>query len=365
MNATRRAFAQAEIVACLAVVLVLIAVALPLIGAGRSRSRELASLKNLMTIAAAQAAYGADWNDRQYTNMPDTMALSGGSYLSYVNQFGCPPSTVLGNGTQFPGSGSPGLWAYWVPCAASVGLQSNFALLWPMQMGSIGGATMLGFGMFRLQNAVGFNEYVGGRFMDPVFYAPADRLRASLVGPGFESSYPFTFITAADDEKWTSSYIASPAAMFHPGVFGGDADQTFKSPYTFALSSLSPTVGQCAHPDLKSRMTEYAWLQSPPIVAQNAVDTPLLFNHGAASVPMTLFFDGHVSGMPIQQVLSDNEAVVKGGGAKLWMDSDITIGPWAGYEGYYSTFGADETRTSVHVFTRGGILGRDVITPPR
>jgi len=78
---------------------------------------------------------------------------------------------------------------------------------------------------------------------------------------------------------------------------------------------------------------------------------------------MTLFFDGHVSGMPIRQVLADNQTVMSGGGAKLWMDTDITIGPWADYEGFYSNQSVDDTRTSVHVFTRGGILGRDVIKP--
>jgi len=39
------------------------------------------------------------------------------------------------------------------------------------------------------------------------------------------------------------------------------------------------------------------------------------------------------------------------------------IGPWADYEGFYANQSVDDTRTSVHAFTRGGILGRDVIKP--
>lgn len=361
----RGGFTLTELLVCVVVVTTLVTLFIPLLGAGRSRSRELKSLSNLKTLAGAHAAYGKDWGDRQFTNMPDNMAQSGGIFSNYYSQFGCPPSIVLGYGGSYPGSQGPGLWGYWAPAPCSnIGLAGNFPILWPMQFGSVGGTGSQGFGMWRLQNAVGFNEYVNGRFMDATFYAPADLLAMEQVGPGLESPNPFTYFQSGGDGIALSSYCASPAAMFHPGVFGGDADHVFKSPYTFTEASVSPTVSQCANPDLKTRLSEYYWLQAPPPTAWTSSPGTMPFNLGADSVPMTMFFDGHTAALPVRKVLADNAAVVKGGGAKLWMDTEITEGPWAGYEGFYSFVSVDDTRTSFHVFTREGILGRDCLTAP-
>lgn len=359
-SSCRPGVARLDLVVVLMVVLMGVAILIAMMGAGRSRARELASLSNLKTLAVAHSAYAAQWGDRQFTHMPDGMSAAGGNYQTFVNTFGCPPSVILGFGSGWPGMIPPGLWGYWLPCGeAAVGGPGNFQVMWPLVMSG----AAAGVGMFQLQNVVGFNEFVNGRFMDPVFYAPADLNRMATVGYGLADPNPFTFITAAG-ARWQSSYIASPAAMYHPGVFGGDADSSFKSPLAFSSASISPTVSQCAHPDLKSRMTEEYWLQSPPQErrASSTSDAPL-FNHGASSVPMTLFFDGHVAPMPIRKVLLDNETVVKGGGTALWMDTEITIGNWASIGGFYSNIAVDDTRTSAHVFTRGGILGRDVITP--
>jgi len=353
-------FTIAELLVTIAIAVIVTALIIPALGAGRSRSRELVSLSNLKTLAGAHAAYGVDWGDRQFTHMPDNMAQSNGTYGSYVVLFGCPSSVVLGFGGTFPESSSIGNWGYWVPCASGI-WAANFTLLWPMPFGSVGGGTP-GFGMWRFQNVVGLNEYVGGRFMDPAFYAPADSLAMSVVGPGLESPNPFTFVVSKF-EATLSSFVSSPAAMYHPGVFGGD-DGLFKSPYDFTEASVAPTVAQCAHPALKTRLTEYRWLQAPAFTAPLASPEGAFFNLGADSEPMTLFFDGHTAGLSVRKVLADNDIVVNGGGAKLWMDSEITEGPWAGYEGFYSNLAIDDTRTSFHVFTRGGILGRDVITPP-
>jgi len=334
--------------------------AFPLLGTGRSRSRELVSLSNLKTLAGAHAAYGIDWGDGQFTNMPDKMAQSDGTYENYFSMFGCPPSVVLGYGRIFPPGAILGNWGYWMPCTYG-SHAANFALLWPMPFGTVGGGTP-GFGMWRFQNVVGFHEYVGGRFMDAVFYAPSDSLAMSVVGPGLQSWDPFTYVSGGYEATLTS-YVSSPAAMYHPGVLGGD-DGLFKSPYAFTQASVSPTVAQCAHPDLKTRLIEYRWLQAPAFSAPLATPEGTYFNLGADSEPMTLFFDGHTAGLSVRKVLADNATVVNGGGAKLWMDTEITEGPWAGHEGYYSNLAIDETRTSFHVFTRGGILGRDVISAP-
>lgn len=358
----RAGFTRSELLACVGCTLALAALTCVLLGAGRSQSRELRSLSNLKTLAASHEAYAVDWGGRQFTNMPDNMAQSNGTFADYFSQFGCPPMIVLGFGTTFPAGGGTGEWGHFMPPPCGFGQATNFGQLWPMQLGTQGGGST-GWGMFRLQNIKGFNEYVSGRFMDPVFFAPADTQAMAIVGPGLESPNPYTNITADSNSVFTS-YASSPAAMYHPGVFGGDRDESFKSPFAFSSASASPTVFQCAHPELKSRLIEYRWLQSPPYRPPFTTFDTAFFNMGSDSTPMTLFFDAHTAALPVRKVLADNDAVVKGGGAKLWMDTEITIGPWAGFEGFYSFVSVDDARTSFHVFTREGILGRDCLTAP-
>lgn len=227
-----------------------------------------------------------------------------------------------------------------------------------------------GAGSFILVNTPPINAYVNGRFMDRVFYAPADRARMSAVGPGLASPHSFTLIAQGD---WTnfSSYIMSPAAMFHASVFGGSdegVEGPFKDPHSFDEAFQSPTVSQCTHPALKTRLIEHNWIQSPPFVTNPGLPLgePLHFNMGLDSVPMALFFDGHAGPLPIRKVVEESAAVVASGGKKLWMDDEISAGAWSRYGGYYSNWASiDGTQTSVHMFTRGGILGRDQVTPGR
>lgn len=354
----RIGFTRSEVSVCIGVAIVLGAIVIPLTGAGRSRSRELASLSNLKTLAGAHAAYAADWGDRQFTHMPEGMGQAPG-YQSYLQQFGCPPSIVLGHGGSFPSNGSEQTWAYWMPCADPGGAATNFNHLWPFVFGGAGE----GNGMWRMQNIAGFNEYVGGRFIDKTFYAPADFQAMSVVGPGLESPNSYTFFGDGKHESAQSSYVASPPAMFHPDVFGG-TNGLFKPPTSFAQSSVSPTVSQCAYPDLKTRLIEHRWCQSPPRLMDFLTKEQPYFNLGADSVPMTMFFDGHTAALPVRRVLADNAAVVQGGGKPLWV-IPCGSGPWCGYGGYYCIpAGFDTSDTSFHVFTRYGILGRDVITAP-
>lgn len=361
---SRFGFARADLLTCLASALLIVATMITLLGAGRSLTRELMSLSNLKTLAGAHVSYANDWDGRQFTLTPENLALSNGTWPGYYTQFGvCPAPIVLGFGDTFPAGQGTGFWGFYMPGpCSSVGQADNFGLYWPIQLDSIGGGE-LGFGTYRLQNVDGFNSYVNGRFMDPVFFAPSDAQATAAIGPGLESSHPFTYVLA-DYNSTYSSYASSPAAMYHPGIFGGDGDPAFKSPFDFESASIAPTVSQCAFPDLKTRLLEYRWLQAPPMLPAISTFETALFNMGADSTPMTLFFDGHAAALSVRKVITDNDAVVRGGAPELWMDTEIPIGPWAGYEGFFSNLSIDDARTSFHVFTRGGITGRDVLTAP-
>jgi hypothetical protein len=110
-------------------------------------------------------------------------------------------------------------------------------------------------------------------------------------------------------------------------------------------------------------MIEHDWLNGrPPGVSMNPCfepPVPYFFNHGFTSMPATLFFDGHVDLLGIQQALLDDDIVMHQSGEGLW-SRDTPFG--AG--GYLSGCAFDFAESSVHILTTEGIRGRDRLADP-
>ena len=108
-------------------------------------------------------------------------------------------------------------------------------------------------------------------------------------------------------------------------------------------------------------MIEHHWLQDPGAPCNPNVDgpcQPYLFNQGFKSIPMTLFYDGHVRHLSVREAVASDSRVTQ---------QTFTDGLWHrgtpfranGYQiGNGFDFLAD---TSYHILTTGGILGRDTI----
>ncbi|MFO0893554.1 MAG: hypothetical protein U0574_01195 [Phycisphaerales bacterium] len=361
---TSRGVTRLETLACAVAALLLLAAVLPLLAAGRSRGLETVSLNNLRTLLGAHTAYAGDYSGAQFTSVPDVWGQYPEGYQGYalyVQQHGCPPSVELGYGCAESGTGC-GDWGYWLPCVN--GVPGNIITILPFAFHASVDADW-GFGGWRLHNAKAFNSYVSGRFYDPAFYAPADGQAMRYAGPGLSSPHPFTLLSSSTGLE-PSSYCRSAAALFSPTVFGGGAGGEFVLPAGLADSYVTPSLAQVATPELKTWFMEYRWLQSPPARLGSLGTFDPFFNGGADSVPMTLFYDGRVGALPIRKVLADNETAMAGGGAaaSLWL-STVQKGASGALttNGYYEDLSVDGAKTSVHVFTRNGVLGRDVLAP--
>jgi hypothetical protein len=169
-----------------------------------------------------------------------------------------------------------------------------------------------------------------------------------------------------------SSYCFSPAAMFNPQVLenlGEDQQGGYKSPGSLPAGFRAPGVSQARYPDLKTRMIEHSWLQNRrgpecnPNFQPGDWDgcEPYYFVHSVDSSPVTLFFDGHIGTIGVNQALRADERMRVQTGSPDW-------GLWSkdtpmGANGYFHDASFDTgQRASFHILTTDGILGRDIFT---
>ena len=225
-----------------------------------------------------------------------------------------------------------------------------------------------GFGYFRRANTKPLTQFLNGRSYDPLFWAPKDRVPLSVMDGCFDQ--PFEFVDCYDggsggqgsdgdgNNIWCT-YVWSPAALFGPDVLGRDG---FTDPLSIPAGLRAPSMSQARYSDLKTHMIEHHWLQNThadcnPNFAPGTYDgcEPYYFNHGRESVPMCLFYDGHVEGLGTMEADAASSRAALQSGIGLWHP-----GTPLGTDGYFIGDGWDaSTNTSFHVLTTDGIRGRD------
>jgi len=389
-----RGFTIIELLVVVSIIGLLLALLVPAIGKARDSALQTQSLSNLRNLGAACNNYGAAWSDRQLTLMYDDFAANitslsktcGKDY--YAKTGSCPPSLIVGFGgysSNACGSGY-GLWAYWTPCQAGVGDWANVMYELPFvctETWSDPGTD--GNGLWRLPNIQNFNQYVGGKFYDKAFYAPKDKVNLDRAAPAFEKGDDYTQICNLPDKWVPSTYGFSPAGMWSSEVFNAvNGVLNFGGSLPPALFRSPPASG-ARFPELKTRMLEVWWLQNKegsefnPKFAGNY--TPYYFNESFTSAPCTLFYDGHISIAGAGDSMDGNATVtasnIESGLAMkepgLFASKTLSNmpGPWGTYGGFFTgpdgKAGADfnydtQVNTSYHIFTVGGITGRDFLT---
>ncbi|MDY7109459.1 MAG: prepilin-type N-terminal cleavage/methylation domain-containing protein [Planctomycetota bacterium] len=368
-----RAFTIIELLVVVSIIALLIGILLPAITKARDQARLTISQTNMRNLSTAHANYAAEWNDRQFTIVNDNLSRYGSSvsqaYQGYADQVGEDhPPVLLGWGQDY-GTGSYGLWGYWMSHTGNWGLCDP--IVFPGGPGHLEG-----FGSFRIPNAKQFNQYVSGRFYDPTFYAPKDTIVYDFVGPCFED--PGEFCTALPEANgmiaW-SSYCLSPAAMFSPNVMrhpGPNETDGWQDPYSMPAGFRSPSYSQALYPDLKTHMLEHHWIQqrrsecNPNFIGGTYGGCePYYFNHGWESVPVALFYDGHVESIGVREAIAADSRMIAQTETEDWgLWSRDT--PFGGTEepapdgGYFMELSYDTLSfTSFHVLTTDGIRGRD------
>ncbi len=328
-------------------VIACVAVTMPMRGGGG-----LDSQYKLAELAQANECYANDFAGRQFGVMPGDAGQYGDSCYAYTSSAGCVRPMIFGR------DANGAIWAYFLSSSGSCegfsssGYPGNGCANWIAYRPINFGGQAPGYGSFVMPNIMGFREYLSKNFYSPEWYAEDDPTYAgvpALSTAASEFTYPAPGIPSGYED---SSYCFSPAAMLNPSVLRPRAQGGFRAPASFAESYRAPSVAQCAYPSLKTRMCEYGWYRGAP-------NTGLPFNAGRKSSPYTLFFDGSVQSVSMAHAEADDLIAREGSksGDGLWSD-DTPLGP----NGWRSAESVDGARTSFHILTTGGILGRDLLS---
>jgi prepilin-type N-terminal cleavage/methylation domain-containing protein len=302
-----KGFTIIELLVVVSIIALLVGILLPAIGKARDNAMVNASKNNLRQFAVAHKAYAADWADRHLTYVRDNLGQYGGDVVLYnaeiygggqpdsdwqwAYRFAGHPGIVAGSGWDATGEYRP--WGYWAQ-------ESNRAMFQPIGFPGGPGAEYWGWFRFGVQSKP-FNDYLNGRYQDPIYFAPKDRVILEPLEKCFE--VPGEFVAHPEDcnPAW-SSYCLSVAGLFSPAVFSNDGDGLYwNPPWRMPSGYKVPSFGQVRFPTLKTHMVEHHWLQNAKLACNDAFVgcEPYYFNHSYQSMPVTLFYDGSVRIMSV------------------------------------------------------------------
>ena len=375
MSRSHRGFTIIELLVVISIIALLVGMLLPAIGKARDSAMVNVSKNNLRQMAIAHKTYASDWSDRHVTYCRDNLGQYGGDTVTYneriygVNSYDLRyflhPGIIAGMGwaTSSP-TGADGRlyvpWAFWS--------SSNNAGLQPI--GFPGGPGSEHFGWFRFgHQCQSFHQYVNGRYNDPIFFSPKD--------PGYDVYKPCFEVPGAfvggeanggigpnfcNSLTSSGSYCLSVAGLYSPRVFSYNQDtgEHWTAPWQLPSGYKVPSFSQVVYPTLKTHMLEHPWLQNQQVPCSPAFNgcEPYYFNHGFASVPVTLFYDGSVRLMGVLEAMSSDRRVKRQSdtGAGLWSRDTAFLD-----DGYLISDGYDFAETSYHILTIDGVRGRDTI----
>ena len=367
----RRGLTLAETAVTTATATAGIAILTVTLGAGLGERTGFRSAANLFVLGQAHHAYAMDWVGRQWTVVPDELDEYDGNVVWYNSEVRCLDSIILGN------DAGGLLWGYWVGGGTCSGIPGDTgywnaigtSIFPPYDLNN-----MVEFSGSRLiYNARGFRDYVSDNTEDPAFFQPGT-LDARLAKAAFDEDVEFI---GPYHPRLTGMMVLQPgyslpaSAMWGIDIHRAASAGGWQDPRDTTGGYASPSVDQCLHPDLKTRMVERWWIDGAPgrfnpafgggfdgqVNTGSRPGRHWMFNQGHEARSQALFFDGSIATVRTGDAYEDDLQYQKtSGGDGLW-SRDTPMGA----DGLYGSLGVDDF-TSFHVLTTDGIRGRDFLS---
>jgi prepilin-type N-terminal cleavage/methylation domain-containing protein len=364
----RTGFTIIELMVVVSIIAMLLGILLPAIGKARDSAMVNTSKSNLRQLGVAHKTYAADWADRHFTLVRDNLGRYGGDVVRYNTDIYGDVTEMLGHPPMIAGWGYTSSGAY-IAWTISVNNPRNRVLFQPINFPGLpndaSGADAWGWFHFGAQGKP-LNDYLSGRYHDPVFYAPKDRLVLERIRPCFE--LPGEFVGGPENGgigppgnrvRSATSYCLTAAGLFDPQAFADDGNGVFwTAPWEMPGGYRVPSFGHVKYPTLKTHMLEHRWLQNTKVGCNDSFlgCEPYFFNHSYRSMPVTLFYDGSVRLTSVMEAMSSDRRHRRQAGHGLW-SRDTPFGD----DGYLIADGYDFAATSYHILTIDGVRGRDTL----
>ncbi len=357
----KRGFTIIELLVVVSIIALLVGILLPAIGKARDTARVNVSKNNLRQLGVAHKTYAADWSDRHVTYVRDSLGQYEGNVQTYNTEvyggsetrYDAHPGIIAGNGYDDTGTYRP--WGYWPGLGNNVMFQ---AINFPGPPHESSGLDGWGWFRFGVQPKP-FQDYMNGRYQDPIYFAPKDKTLLEPLELCFEVPGEFVAFPDNCNPAW-ASYALSPAGLFSPRCFSLNRDTGlyWQAPWELPSGYKVPSFGQVKYPTLKTHMLEHHWLQNAKIPCNASFFgcEPYSFNASFQSQPVTLFYDGSVRMMGVVEAMSADRRLTRQAGHGLW-SRDTPFGA----DGYFIADGYDFAETSYHILTIDGIRGRDTV----
>ena len=227
----RKGFTIIELLVVVSIIALLVGMLLPAIGKARDTARVNVSKNNMRQLGVAHKTYAADWADRHVTYVRDNLGLYDGDTQAYNTamygennndyRYYLHPGIIAGLGYTLDGRYVP--WAYWSTSNNTVFQPINF----PGPPNDSSGSNGWGWFRFGVQPKP-FQDYMNGRYQDPIYFAPKDKIILEPLEPCFEVPGEFVAYPSQCNPSW-ASYALSPAGLFSPQVFSDNGEGVFWS----------------------------------------------------------------------------------------------------------------------------------------